>query len=156
MRFYIHLTLTDAFRLVFVKVNYVRLIFFFFFCVKLFDSSGKMSDVVKLKKRRAYVRGTINSILNQLKEMFNPGATASPSESLVLSLISDVEEKLKTVDEFTSEICFELDDELMQEEVENNSKYVLSVKTQICMYRDSFPNKCSQNNANVENCNVMP
>ena len=64
--------------------------------------------------------------------MFDPGATASPSESLVLSLISDVEEKLKTVDEFTSEICFELDDELMQEEVENNSKFVLSVKTQIC------------------------
>ena len=106
---------------------------------------------MKLKKRRAYVRGTITSTLNQLKEMFDPGATASPSESLVLSLISDVEEKLKTVDEFTSEICFELDDELMQEEVENNSKFVLSVKTQICMYRDSFPNKCSQNNANVEN-----
>ena len=78
--------------------------------------------------------------------MFDPEAIASPSESLVLSLISDVEEKLKTVDEFTSAICFELDDELMQEEVENNS-----VKTQICMYRDSFPNKGAQNNANVEN-----
>ena len=39
----------------------------------------------------------------------------------------------------------------MKEEVENNSKYVLSVKTQICMYRDSFPNKDTQNNANVEN-----
>ena len=49
--------------------------------------------------------------------MFDPEATASLSESLVLSLISDVEEKLKIVDEFTSEICFELDDELMQEEV---------------------------------------
>ena len=85
----------------------------------MFDSySGKMSDV-KLKKRRAYVRGTITYTLNQLKEMFDPGATASPSESLVLSLISDVEEKLKTVDEFISEICFELDDELMQEEVVN-------------------------------------
>ena len=59
-----------------------------------------MSEVVKLKKRRAYVRGTITSTLNQLKEMFDPGATASPSESLVSSLISDVEEKLKTVDEF--------------------------------------------------------
>ena len=63
--------------------------------MKLFDSSGKMSEVVKLKKRRAYVRGTITS-LNQLKEIFDPEATASPSESLVLSLISDVEEKLKT------------------------------------------------------------
>ena len=114
-----------------------------------------MSEVLKLKKRRAYVRGTITSTLNQLKEMFDPEATASPSESLVLSLISDVEEKLKTVDEFTSEICFELDDVLMQEEVENNSKFVLSVKTQICMYRDSFPNKCSQNNANVENCKTV-
>ena len=89
---------------------------------------------MKLKKQRAYVRGTITSTLNQLKEMFDPGTTASPSESLVLSLIFDVEEKLKTVDEFTSEICFELDDELMQEEVENNSKFVLSVKTQICMF----------------------
>ena len=87
--------------------------------------------------------------------MFDPEATASPSESLVLSLISDVEEKLTTVDEFTSEICFELDDELMQEEVENNSKYVLSVKTQICIYRGSFPNKGSQNNANVENCKTV-
>ena len=66
--------------------------------------------------------------------MFDPEATASPSESLASSLISDVEEKLKTVDEFTSEICFELDDELMQDEVENNSKYVPSVKTQICMF----------------------
>ena len=106
---------------------------------------------MKLKKRRAYVRGTVTSTLNQLKEMFDPGATVSPSESLVLSLISDVEEKLKTVDEFTFAICFELDNELMQEEVENNSKYVLSVKTHICKYRDSFPNKSSQNNANVEN-----
>ena len=44
---------------------------------------------------------------------------------------------------------------LMQEEVENNSKYVLSVKTQICMYRDSFPKKGSQNNANVENCKAV-
>ena len=87
---------------------------------------------MKLKKQRAYVRGTITS-LNQLKEMFDPEATTSPSGSLVLSLISDVEEKLKTMDEFTSAICFELDDELMQEEVENNRKYVLSVKTQICM-----------------------
>ena len=59
------------------------------------------------------------------------------------------------MDEFTSEICFGLDDELIQEEVENNSKYVLSVKTQICMYRDSFPNKGSQNNANVENCKTV-
>ena len=110
---------------------------------------------MKLKKQRAYVRGTITSTLNQLKEMFDPGATASPSESLVLSLISDVEEKLKIVDEFTEAICLELDDESMQEGVENNSKYVLSVKTQICMYRDSFPNKSSQNNANVENCKTV-
>ena len=109
---------------------------------------------MKLKKRRAYVRGTITSTLNQLKEMFDLEATASPSESLVLSLISDVEEKLKTVDEFTSAIWFELD-KSMQEEVENNSKYVLSVKIQICMYRDSFPNKGSQNNANVENCKTL-
>ena len=36
--------------------------------------------------------------------------------AVVLSLISDADEKLKAVDEFTSEICFELDDELMQEE----------------------------------------
>ena len=43
----------------------------------------------------------------------------------------------------------------MQGEVENNSKFVLSVKTQICMYRDSFPNKCLQNNANVENCKTV-
>ena len=43
---------------------------YFYFCVKLFDSyCGKMSDVVKLKKRRAYVRGTITSTLNQLKEI---------------------------------------------------------------------------------------
>ena len=111
---------------------------------------------MKLKKRRAYVRSTITSTFNQLKEIIDPEATASPSESLVLSLISDVEEKLKTVDEFTSEICFELDDVLMQEEVENNSRYVLSLKTQIFMYRDSFPNKCSQNNANLENSVKLP
>ena len=109
-----------------------------------------MSDVEKLKKRRAYVKGTITSKLNQLKDMFDPEAAASaPSETLVLSLISDVEEKIKTVDEFTEAICLELDDKLMQEELENNSKYVLSVKTQICMYRDSFPTKVSSQNSNV-------
>ena len=50
-------------------------------------------------------------------------------------------------------ICLELDDKLMQEELENNSKYVLSVKTQIRMYRDSFPTKVSSqnNNVNIEN-----
>ena len=54
--------------------------------------------------------------------MFDPGAAASvPSETLVLSLISDVEEKIKAVDEFTKAICLELDDKLMQEELENNS-----------------------------------
>ena len=73
-----------------------------------------MSDVEKLKKRRAYVKGTINSKLKQLKDMFDPEAAASArSETLVLSLITDVEEKIKTVDEFTEAICLELDDELM-------------------------------------------
>ena len=43
----------------------------------------------------------------------------------------------------------------MQEEVEKTSKYVLSVKTHICIYRDSFPNKCSQNNVDVENCKTV-
>ena len=37
----------------------------------------------------------------------------------------------------------------MQEELENNSKYILSVKTQICIYRDSFPTKVSSQNSNV-------
>ena len=95
-----------------------------------------MSDIIKLRKRRAYVEGSITSTLNQLEGLCDPKAAAvaaKPSETLVFTLISDVEERLKTVDEFTSEICLELDDELMQEEVENNSKYVLSVKTQICM-----------------------
>ena len=104
---------------------------------------------MKLKKRRAYVRVTITFTLNQLKEMFDPGATASPSESLVLSLISDVEEKLKTVDEFTSEICFELDDELMQEEVENNSKFVLSVKLNVV---HSVMNILLQHDTNIQCC----
>ena len=117
-----------------------------------------MSDISKLRKRRAYAKGSITSTLNQLEGLCDPKAAAvaaKPSETLVFTLISDVEERLKTVDEFTSEICFELDDELMQEEVENNSKYVLSVKTQICMYRDSFPNKGSQNNVNIENCKTV-
>ena len=102
-----------------------------------------MSDVEKLKRRRAYVKGTITFRLNQLQDIFDQEAAAS-SETLVLSLISDVEEKIKTVEDFTEEICVELDDKLMYEELENNSKYLLSVKTQTCMYRDSFPNKdCS-------------
>ena len=116
-----------------------------------------MSNVEKLKKRRAYVKGTITSKLNQLKDMFGPEATASASsETLVLSLISDVEEKIKIVDDFREAICLELDDKLMQEELENNSKYVLGVKTQICMYRDSFPTKVSSqnSNANIENNNI--
>ena len=95
-----------------------------------------MSEISKLRKRRAYVKGSITSTLNQLEGLCDPkaaAAAAKPSETLVFTLISDVEERLKTVDDFTSEICFKLDDELMQEEVENNSKYVLSVKTQICM-----------------------
>ena len=65
-----------------------------------------MSDVEILKKRRAYVKGTITSKLNQLQDMFDPEAAASAhSETLVLLLISDVEEKIKTVDEFTEAIC---------------------------------------------------
>ena len=117
-----------------------------------------MSDISKLRKRRAYVKGSITSTLNQLEGLCDPkaaAAAAKPSETLVFTLISDVEERLKTVDEFTSAICFELDDELMQEEVEHNSKFVLSVKTQICMHRDSFPKKGSQNNAYVENCKTV-
>ena len=41
----------------------------------------------------------------------------------------------------------------MQEELENNSEYALSVKTQICMCRNSFPNRgCSQNSSvDIEN-----
>ena len=116
-----------------------------------------MSDISKFRKRRAYVKGSITSTLNQLEGLCDPKAApaAKPSETLVFTLISDVEERLKTVDDFTSEMCFELDDELMQEEVENNSKYLLSVKTQICMYRGSFPNKGSLNNAIVENCKTV-
>ena len=115
-----------------------------------------MSDNSKLRKRRAYVKGSFTSTLNQLEGLCEPkAAAAKPSETLVFTLISDVEERLKTVDDFTSEKCFELDEELMQEEVENNIKYLLSVKTQICMYRDSFPNKGSQNNASVENCKTV-
>ena len=114
-----------------------------------------MSDVEKLKKRRAYVKGTITSKLNQLKDIFDPEAAASaPSETLVLLLISDVEEKIKTVDEFTEAICLELDDKLMQEELENNSKYVLSIKTQICMYRDSVSTKVSSQNTENSNVNI--
>ena len=84
-----------------------------------------MSDISKLRKRRVYGKGSITSTLNQLEGLRDPkaaAAAAKPSDTLVFTLISDVEERLKTVDEFTSEICFELDDELMQEEVENNSK----------------------------------
>ena len=69
----------------------------------------------------------------------------------------DVEEKVKALEEFTEAICLELDDKLMQEELENNSKYVLSVKTQMCIYRNSFPNKaCSQNSSvNIENTGTV-
>ena len=57
--------------------------------------------------------------------MLEPETGASaPSETLVFSLIPDVEEKIKTVEEFTEAICLELADKLMQEEAENNSKYV--------------------------------
>ena len=117
-----------------------------------------MSDVEKLKKCRAYVKGTINSKLKQLKDMLEPEAAASaPSETLVFSLITDVEEKILDLEEFTEAICLEVDDELMLEEVENNSKFVSSVKTQTCMYRDSFLNKvCSQNNSvHVENSKTI-
>ena len=85
--------------------------------------------------------------------MLGPEAAASaPSETLVYSLITDVE-KIKSLEECTEAICLELNDKLMQEELENNSKYVLSVKTQTCMYRDSFSNRCcSQNSSvNIEN-----
>ena len=54
-----------------------------------------MSDVEKLKKRRAYVKGTTISKLNQLKDMLEPEAAASASsEALVVSLITDVEGKI--------------------------------------------------------------
>ena len=115
-----------------------------------------MSGISKLKKRRAYVKSSITSTLISWRDCVTQKLLLrllNLVKLLVFILISDVEERLKTVDEFTSEIYFELDDELMQEEVENNSKYVLSVKTQICMYRDSFPNKGSQNN--VENCKTV-
>ena len=39
---------------------------------------------------------------------------------VVFSLITDVHENIKTLEEFTEAICFELDDKLMQEEIESN------------------------------------
>ena len=117
-----------------------------------------MSDISKLRKRRAYVKGSITSTLNQLKGLYDPkaaAAAAKPSETLVFTLITDVEEKIKTVEDFTETICLELDEELMQGEVEDNSNYVFSVKTQICMYKDFFPNKGSQSRDNIENSKTV-
>ena len=75
--------------------------------------SGKRSDVDILKKSRAYVKGTITSKLQQLKDMFEPEAAASAlTETLVFSLIIDVEEKVKALEEFTEAVCLELDEEL--------------------------------------------
>ena len=49
--------------------------------------------------------------LKQLKDMLEPEAAASaPCEILVFSLISDVEKKIKTVEEFTEAVCLELHD----------------------------------------------
>ena len=62
-----------------------------------------MSDISKLRKRRAYVKGSITFTLNQLEGLCNPkaaAAAAKPSETLVFTLISDVEERLKTVGKF--------------------------------------------------------
>ena len=42
---------------------------------------------------------------------------------------SFVKEKIKAVEEFIEAICLELDLRLMKEELENNNKYELSVKT---------------------------
>ena len=72
-----------------------------------------MSDIEKLRKRRAYVKGTITSKLNRLKDTFDSEAAAfAPSETLVFSLITDVEEKILDLKEFTEAICLELDDKL--------------------------------------------
>ena len=57
-----------------------------------------MSEISKLRKRRAYVKGSITSTLNQLEGLSDPkaaAAAAKPSETLVFTLISYVEEKLK-------------------------------------------------------------
>ena len=51
--------------------------------------------------RHLRFKGTITSKLNPLKDMFDPEVAASaPSETLVFSLIADVDEKIKTVEEF--------------------------------------------------------
>ena len=43
----------------------------------------------------------------------------------------------------------------MQGEVEDDSNYVFSVKTQICMYKDFFPNKGSQSRDDIENSKTV-
>ena len=57
-----------------------------------------MGELDKIKKRRAYVKGTITTDLNRLDRLLQPVGAASPTidEKFARSLVGDVEDKLRS------------------------------------------------------------
>ena len=114
-----------------------------------------MSNVNKPERRQAYIKGIITSNLKRLESLVEPvGAGSVASENLVFSLITDIVDKLKTIEEFTEIICLELSDKEMQDEVEKNCSYVFDVRTKISKYKDLYPSKFSDSHVSVREENT--
>ena len=98
-----------------------------------------MTDIEVMKRRRAYTKGTITTILGRLDRQSQPTSVEPPiSESLVITLIADVEEKLKSIDDFNEAICLLLEDAEMQNEISRNFNYTFEIKTKLSKYRESL------------------
>ena len=88
-----------------------------------------MSEMDKTMESRAYVKGTITSDLEGLDRLLKtPGAESTLSKNLALSLITEVEDKLRLVDSLTETLCLELCEKEMLDEIENNFVCVFEVR----------------------------
>ena len=114
-----------------------------------------MAEIEVLKRRRAYVKGTITFQLKRLDTLEQiDGAGPSISGLLARSLVSEVQEKLKLIEEFTESICLLLKDEEMQEEISKNCTYVFEIRTRISKYLESISIGVSPQAGNANEASV--
>ena len=65
-----------------------------------------------------------------------------------------MENKLKSVEEFTESICLSLGDEEMQSEISKNCNYLFEVKTKISQYRELVKSKVPPKVGNANEASV--
>ena len=114
-----------------------------------------MSEKDVLKRRRAYVKGTITGLFGRLEGQLKLADASPPiSGNLALSLISDVEDKLKAVEEFTESICLFLEEQEMQDEIAKNCNYLFDVRTKVSKYKELFASKVPSKVVNASEASV--